>query len=99
MRPVNRPSLLLVFLAYGAITPGSRAGDESDGDLHPLPPLTRAVFGNNRRFRLYGNHSPPAVCWRSPRSSGSNCGTRPTATKSAYSPWHRTLIVTAQRFL
>jgi hypothetical protein len=57
MRPVNRSSLLLIFLAYGAIAPGLRAGDEPDGDLHPLPPVTREVFGNNRQFRMYGNQS------------------------------------------
>ncbi|HTU89719.1 MAG TPA: hypothetical protein VMF69_06465 [Gemmataceae bacterium] len=61
MSTAFRLRLLFGFVAFSVLSvPTLWAAEEPAVDLHPLPPVARAVFGNNPQSRMYSNGSSQA---------------------------------------
>lgn len=56
MSTTFRLRFLLGFVTFSVLLRVDlRAAEESAGDLHPLPPATRTIFGNDPGSRMYAN--------------------------------------------
>jgi hypothetical protein len=52
MHPFIRAWVSFVFLSWGVAVPVLRAAEEPAEDLHPLDPVSRAIFSGNQQFHM-----------------------------------------------